>query len=85
MRRVNVLDARTRFSALLRDVASGEEVIITNHGREVARLSAIAPPARPRVYGALREVPDRRSPTEAEVRAALGPMSEAEAEALGWA
>lgn len=41
MREVGILDARTNFSALVAEVeADGEPVLITRHGRPVARLSA---------------------------------------------
>jgi prevent-host-death family protein len=85
MRRVNVLEAKTHFSALLREIALGDEVIITNHGRPVARLSPIEAPPRRRVYGALRAVEGRRAASEAEVAEALAPMSDDAAEASGWA
>ena len=40
MRRVGVLEAKTNLSALLDDVeATGEDIVITRHGRPVARLS----------------------------------------------
>jgi prevent-host-death family protein len=35
---VGAFDAKTHLSALLEKVASGEEVVITKHGRPVARL-----------------------------------------------
>ena len=35
---VGAFEAKTRFSALLEKVAAGEEVVITKHGRPVARL-----------------------------------------------
>ena len=41
MRQVGVLEAKTHFSALLDAVErEGEEVVITRHGRPVARLSS---------------------------------------------
>ena len=43
MREVGVLEAKTHLSALLDEVERGGEVIITRHGRPVARLS---PPRR---------------------------------------
>jgi prevent-host-death family protein len=48
MRKISSAEARTRFSALLDEVARGETVVIMKRGRPVARL---APP----------EAPDRRS------------------------
>jgi prevent-host-death family protein len=45
MREVGVLEAKTRLSALLDEIErTGEPVVITRHGKPVARLS----PERPR-------------------------------------
>ena len=38
MKEVGVFEAKNTLSALLDQVERGEEVIITRHGREVARL-----------------------------------------------
>jgi len=38
MESVTALEAKTRFGQLLERVARGEEVIITRHGKQVARL-----------------------------------------------
>ena len=38
MREVGVLAAKTHLSALIDQVENGEEVVITRHGRPVARL-----------------------------------------------
>jgi len=38
MKTVPVVEVKARFSALLADVARGEEIAITRHGRIVARL-----------------------------------------------
>lgn len=50
MREVGVLEAKTNLSALLDAVESdGEEIVITRHGKPIARLSAAsahAPRAR---------------------------------------
>ncbi|KAF0174653.1 MAG: hypothetical protein FD124_1067 [Alphaproteobacteria bacterium] len=43
MREVGVLEAKTHLSALLDEVEAGGEIVITRHGRPVARLS---PPRR---------------------------------------
>lgn len=48
---VNVYEAKTHFSRLLRRVRSGEEIVIAVAGRPVARLVPIAPDAGPRVLG----------------------------------
>ena len=51
MKPVNVYEAKTQFSRLLRRVRGGEEVVIAVAGRPVARLVPIAPDAGPRVLG----------------------------------
>ena len=43
MRRVQVVEAKAGFSALLAAVEAGETVAITRHGRVVARLVPDAP------------------------------------------
>lgn len=50
MRTVNVHEAKTHLSRLLRQVAAGEEVVIASAGRPVARLIPMAR-ARPRQLG----------------------------------
>jgi len=45
MRTVAVMQVRSRLSALLAEVARGEEIAITRHGRVIARLV----PDRPRM------------------------------------
>jgi prevent-host-death family protein len=45
MRTAGVREARQNLSALLDEVKKGREVVITEHGRPVARL---VPPDRPR-------------------------------------
>ncbi|MBX3029531.1 MAG: type II toxin-antitoxin system Phd/YefM family antitoxin [Chloroflexi bacterium] len=47
---VGVSEAKAHFSRLLRRVATGEEIIITNRGRPVARLVPIGTP-REREFG----------------------------------
>jgi prevent-host-death family protein len=39
--------AKAKFSELLDRVESGETVVITRHGRPVARLTAVSHPKRP--------------------------------------
>lgn len=51
---VNVYAAKTQLSRLLERVQGGEEVVITRHGKPVAKLVPISRPARPRKLGALR-------------------------------
>lgn len=45
MRTVSLAEAKAHLSELLNTVATGDEIIITRHGRAVARLS---PPERPK-------------------------------------
>lgn len=44
---VNLAQAKARLSELLDKVESGEDVVITRHGRPVAHISAIAKPKQP--------------------------------------
>ncbi|HJW68144.1 MAG TPA: type II toxin-antitoxin system Phd/YefM family antitoxin [Candidatus Binatia bacterium] len=48
---VNVYEAKTHLSRLLRRVQSGEEIVIAAAGRPIARLVPISPEAGPRVLG----------------------------------
>lgn len=45
MKSVSVVEAKSRFSALLAEVEAGEEIVVTRHGKVVARLV----PDRPRM------------------------------------
>lgn len=38
MKNVTVVEAKSRFSALLAEVEAGEEIAVTRHGKVVARL-----------------------------------------------
>lgn len=44
---VNIHEAKTHFSKLLKRVERGDEVIIARAGRPIARISAVAPPKLP--------------------------------------
>ena len=44
MREVGILHAKTHLSALVEEAANGEEITITRHGKEVARLIGPRPP-----------------------------------------
>ncbi|MCB9949155.1 MAG: type II toxin-antitoxin system prevent-host-death family antitoxin [Rhodospirillaceae bacterium] len=50
---VGAFDAKTHLSALLEQVARGEEVLITRHGRAVARLVPAVAADRARVDDAI--------------------------------
>jgi prevent-host-death family protein len=43
MRRAGIREARQDFTSLLEDVRNGREVVITEHGRPVARLVPVMP------------------------------------------
>lgn len=44
MREVGVLEAKTNFSALINEVEeSGEEIVVTRHGKPVARILRARP------------------------------------------
>ena len=44
---VTVVEAKAHLSELLDKVESGQEVVITRHGRPVVRLSAVVKPKKP--------------------------------------
>ena len=69
MTTVGVHEAKTTLSSLLRKVANGEEVIITNDGRPAARLVPIAPIDRQRIgiFAGQFTVPDDFDDLPAEV------------------
>jgi prevent-host-death family protein len=46
---VGVHEAKTNLSGLLRRVAAGEEIVITNGGEPAARLVAITPVGKKRI------------------------------------
>jgi prevent-host-death family protein len=50
---VSVHQAKTQLSRLLDLVEDGEEVVISRHGRPVARLASVGKPRRP-ALGAMR-------------------------------
>ncbi|MBY0611797.1 MAG: type II toxin-antitoxin system Phd/YefM family antitoxin [Beijerinckiaceae bacterium] len=50
---VGAFEAKTHLSSLLDKVASGEEVVITRHGKPVARLVAAASADRTRSIAAM--------------------------------
>lgn len=42
---INVYQAKTKLSELIDRAAAGEEIVISRHGRPVARLIAYRPPS----------------------------------------
>jgi prevent-host-death family protein len=76
MKEFGAFEAKNKFSALLDLVEQGEEVVITRHGKAVARLVApIAPPNPDDARAAIRRIRERAE------RAKLGITLE---EALAW-
>jgi prevent-host-death family protein len=62
MKTVSARDANQHFSKLLAEVESGEEVVITRHGRPVARLvrdTGMSPEDRAEALRKLNEIMDR--------------------------
>lgn len=51
MKAVNVHEAKTHLSRLLKKVAAGEEVVISKAGKPIARLVPVVEPPRERVLG----------------------------------
>jgi len=51
MRQVNIHEAKTHLSRLLQDVSNGEDVIIANAGKPIARLTRVDTPASGRQLG----------------------------------
>jgi prevent-host-death family protein len=51
MAQVNIHEAKTHLSRLLRRVSAGEEIVISNAGKPVARLVPVAEPKKPRELG----------------------------------
>lgn len=85
MREVNVYEAKTSLSALLKAVAAGEEVVITKRNQPVARLVPIEPPKRQPRFGSAREAFERSGLTGADIDRALAPMSDEELKDWGIA
>jgi prevent-host-death family protein len=51
MAEVNIHEAKTHLSRLLRRVTAGEEIVIARAGKPVARLVPVEEPPRPRELG----------------------------------
>ena len=60
MVKVGAFEAKTQLSALLERVAAGEDVIITKHGRPIARLTKAAAAERGDVDAAIANLKSRR-------------------------
>jgi antitoxin (DNA-binding transcriptional repressor) of toxin-antitoxin stability system len=61
VKEVGVLEAKTRLSALIDEVGAGEDVVITRHGKPVAKLvrpDTLRPQAGPEVAARIRALRD---------------------------
>lgn len=54
MRTINIHEAKTHFSAILKRVESGEEILIAKAGHPIARISPLAPAAGQRHPGSAK-------------------------------
>lgn len=72
MRTVSLAEAKTHLSELLNSVEAGEEIVITRHGRAVARVS---PPEKPK-----QSIPLKRL---AALRETVPPWTEPSAHRVG--
>jgi prevent-host-death family protein len=75
MTSVSIYEAKTHLSALIQADERGEEVVITNRNRPVARLVPAAPV---HVFGSARKAFERSGLTEDDIAKALAPMNEEE-------
>ena len=78
MREVSVYEAKTTLSALLQAVERGEDVVITNRNRPVARLVPFEKPRDRPVFGGAKEAFERSGLTWEDIDRALAPMSDEE-------
>ena len=52
---VNMHEAKTNFSKLVKQVEAGEEIVVARAGEPVAKIVAYTPPAKkPRVPGSMK-------------------------------
>ena len=63
---IGAFEAKTHFSALLERVARGEEVLITKHGKPVARMVAAATVDRADIDDAVEQLRRFRKGTTLE-------------------
>ena len=73
MATVSVAEAKAKLSELLDKVEAGEEIVITRHGKPVAKLTATVQPKKP-----LRDL----LPELAEFRAKMPPLRKSSAELI---
>jgi prevent-host-death family protein len=54
MKTVNIHEAKTHLSRLIQEVVAGEEIVIANAGRPVARLLPVGGPGAARSLGFMK-------------------------------
>ncbi len=62
MKRANIHEAKTAFSALIKDVQAGEEIVIAKAGVPVARLVPVTADPQKRELGYDQGLPFRIAP-----------------------
>lgn len=62
METVNIVEAKAQLSKLLDRVEAGEDVVITRHGRAIARVTAVEQPRKPIDFEALAKARKRLAP-----------------------
>ena len=72
---VNIYDAKTRFSQLVDQAASGADVVVSRNGKPLVRITRLAPKRAVRfgvLKGTLRVPADFDAPLPADVLAMFG-------------
>lgn len=73
METVNIYAAKTRFSELVDKAAAGQDVVISRHGKPLARLTQLAEPKQHVRFGVLtgkvRLSPDFDAPLPDDIQA----------------
>lgn len=54
MESINLYEAKTQLSRLVDQAAAGQDVIVSRHGKPVARITRLEPPKRKIRFGVLK-------------------------------
>jgi prevent-host-death family protein len=86
MKHVGIFEAKTHLSNLVDEVAQGEEIVITRHGKPVAKLVGCAPQQEPQLSAPGPELVAQRRKALAELReiAARLKINPTHEEIKGW-
>jgi prevent-host-death family protein len=71
MRQIQASEAKARLSQLLDEVEQGETIVITRHGRAIARITPEADRRQREIDGALADIKELGR----EIRRKYGPVS----------